>query len=216
MYLKNRIGISLRVEFIDKYKEKRDVLSQDWTNFLQKIDSLPILIPNTLSNVTEFLTEMKLDCIVLSGGDNMGEFPERDNTENEIINFAIKNNIPILGVCRGMQILNNSFGGSVIITNDQKHVGKPHPIDFINSNFLKLIGKKSLKVNSFHNNIIKKENLGKHLEPFALSHADNTVEGYFHTNLPIIGVMWHPERDNDFELESILMKIIQKKILWSK
>jgi gamma-glutamyl-gamma-aminobutyrate hydrolase PuuD len=215
-YLKNRVGISLRVEFIDRYKEKRDVLSQDWTNFLQKTNSIPIMIPNTLSDVTEFLNEMELNFIILSGGDNIGDFPERDKTEYEIINYAIKNNITILGVCRGMQILNSFFGGSVITTSDQTHVGKPHFIDFISSKFLGLLEKKSLQVNSFHNNIIKKEYLGDNLETFALSKTDNTVEGYFHTNLPIIGVMWHPERSNNMELESFWIKIIQNKTTWCK
>ncbi len=214
--MKNRVGISLRVEFIDAYKEKRDVLSQDWTNFLQKVNSIPIMIPNTLSDVTEFLNQMELNFIILSGGDNVGDFPERDKTEYEIINYAIQHNIPILGICRGMQILNNFFGGSVITTSDQNHVGKPHTIDFINSKFPKLIEKKSLQVNSFHNNIIKKECLGKNLETFALSKIDDTIEGYFHTNLPIIGVMWHPERSNDVELGSLLIEIIQNNTKWEK
>ena len=214
--MKNRVGISLRVEFIDRYKDRRDVLSQDWTNFLLKVNSFPIMIPNTLSNVPEFLNEMKLDFIILSGGDNIGDFPERDKTEHEIINYAIKHNIPILGICRGMQILNDFFGGSVITTSNQNHVGKPHNIDFIGSKFPELIEKKSLQVNSFHNNIIKKECLGQHLETFALSKIDNTIEGYFHTNLPIIGVMWHPERSNDIELGSLLIKMIQNKMIWGK
>jgi gamma-glutamyl-gamma-aminobutyrate hydrolase PuuD len=214
--LKNKIGVSLRVEFIEKHHEKRDVLSQDWTNFLEKNNSLPILIPNTLSNVTEFLTEMQLNCIILSGGDNLGDFPERDKTENEIINYAIKNNMPILGVCRGMQILNHFFGGSIITTDDKKHVGKPHTIDFVNPKFLKLTEKTLEEVNSFHNNIIKRECLGDNLEPFALSKTDNTIEGYFHTTLPIIGIMWHPERSDNIKLESILMKILQNKTVWLK
>ena len=40
-----KIGISLRVELIEKYDEKRDSISHDWINFLQKIDCIPILIP---------------------------------------------------------------------------------------------------------------------------------------------------------------------------
>lgn len=214
--MKNRVGISLRVELIDRYNDRRDVLSQDWTNFLLNVNSFPIMIPNTLSNVHEFLNEMKLDFIILSGGDNIGDFPERDKTEHEIINYAIKHNIPILGICRGMQILNDFFGGSIITTNNQNHVGKPHNIDFINSKFSKLIEQKSLQVNSFHNNIIKKECLGKNLESFALSKTDDTIEGYFHLNLPIMGVMWHPERSNDIELGSLLIEIMQNKIMWDE
>ena len=167
--MKNYIGISLRVVSVKKYNEKRDALSHDWTRFLEQTNSFPIFIPNTLENIEEFLTEMKINGIILSGGDNIGDFPERDKTEKNIINFAIKNKIPILGICRGMQILNQFFDGSVIITNDHKHVGKPHNVDLINTKAVELFDNQSILVNSFHNNIIKKENLGQNLIPFALS-----------------------------------------------
>ena len=82
--LKNRVGISMRVEFIEKFNEKRDTLSQDWIKFIQNNNSKPILIPNTLSNVSQFLAEMKLDSIIntnmirlwwnLNGGNNIKSF----------------------------------------------------------------------------------------------------------------------------------------------
>ncbi len=202
------VGISLRVVLVDKFNEKRDVLSQDWTKFLEKINAYPILIPNTLSNVEEFFSKIHIDVLVLSGGDNIGEYPERDETEKRLINFAIKKNIPILGVCRGMQILNDYFGGTTIIANNQQHVGKSHTVDLINPKFSQNFGKNLLNVNSFHNNIITHENLGKNLEPFALCTNDDTVEGFFHKNFSIIGVMWHPERDSNVELEQTLMNIL--------
>lgn len=60
--------------------------------FLEKSDAFPILIPNTLSDVKSFLQEMEIDGFILSGGDNIGDDPERDQTEREIIDFAIDNN----------------------------------------------------------------------------------------------------------------------------
>ena len=45
-----RIGITLRIETIEKYDEKRDAISHDWTKFLQDSDALPIFIPNTLTD----------------------------------------------------------------------------------------------------------------------------------------------------------------------
>ena len=85
--MKNYIGISLRVVSVKKYNEKRDALSHDWTRFLEQTNSFPIFIPNTLENIEEFLTEMKINGIILSGGDNIGDFPERDKTEKNIINL---------------------------------------------------------------------------------------------------------------------------------
>ena len=203
------VGISLRVVLVDKFNEKRDALSQDWTKFLDKFNAYPILIPNTLSNVEDFFNKIKIDILVLSGGDSIGEYPERDETEKKLIDFAIKKNIPILGVCRGMQILNDYFGGTTTVTNNQKHVSKSHTVDLINPKFSQIFGKDKLNVNSFHNNVITHKNLGKHLEPFGLSTNDNTVEGFFHKTHTIIGVLWHPERDSNVELELILMNTLK-------
>ena len=80
---KKRFGISLRVELIEKYNEKRDTLSQEWTNFLQKRAIIPILIPNTLDDVKSYISDLGIDGLILSGGDNIGEFPERDKTEKQ-------------------------------------------------------------------------------------------------------------------------------------
>ena len=65
-------------------------------------------------------------------------------------------------------------------------------------------------VNSFHKNIIKVEDVGESLNPFAIHKKDNTVEGFTHNELPITGVMWHPERDQNVTL---VKKLILNKIL---
>ena len=96
---KKRFGISLRVELIEKYNEKRDTLSQEWTNFLQKCAIIPILIPNTLDDVKSYISDLGIDGLILSGGDNIGEFPERDKTEKQILDYAIDKRFPVLGVC---------------------------------------------------------------------------------------------------------------------
>ena len=84
MYLK-RIGISSRIMDIEKFDERRDAISHDWIDFLQKLEILPIIIPNKLKDVDEYISTLNLDGIILSGGDNIGEFPERDKTEIRII-----------------------------------------------------------------------------------------------------------------------------------
>ena len=90
-----KIGISLRVETIEKYDEKRDTVSHDWINFFQKFNFIPILIPNNLEDIEGYISELKLDGIILSGGDNLGEFPERDETESKMLEIATKNSIPV-------------------------------------------------------------------------------------------------------------------------
>ena len=214
MSLKKRIGISLRIQLIEKYDEKRDTISHDWINFLQKVNCIPILIPNNLTDMEDYISEMKLDGIILSGGDNIGQFPERDETEKQILDYAIRKRFPVLGVCRGMQIINEYFGGNVIANDNDNHVGKPHEIHIMDQRFSRLLEYENIKVNSFHNNIITKNDIGNKLQIFALALHDNTVEGYYHQDLPIIGVMWHPERDMISKHQTKLMKIFENKSLW--
>ena len=95
---KKMFGISLRVELIEKYNEKRDTISQEWTIFLQNLAITPILIPNTLGDVKSYISDVGIDGIILSGGDNVGQFPERDKTEKQIIKSYI---IERLAVNRG-------------------------------------------------------------------------------------------------------------------
>lgn len=213
VHSRKHFGISLRVEHFQKYNEKRDVISQDWMIFLKNANVFPILIPNTLSDIKSFLQEMDIDAFILSGGDNIGDDPERDKTENEIIRFAIDNKISILGVCRGMQVINKFFGGTMNTINDMSHVKKNHKLELINQKMSELISH-PLTVNSFHNNIISKQNLGKDLEAFAITKNDNTVEGYFHKEFPIIGVMWHPERENSSQTALELIRILEKREMW--
>ena len=211
---KKRFGISLRVELIEKYNEKRDTISQEWTIFLQNLAITPILIPNTLDDVKSYISDVGIDGIILSGGDNVGQFPERDKTEKQILDYAVDKRFPVLGVCRGMQIINEYFGGNVVVNDNDNHVGKPHEIHIMDQRFSKLLEYENIKVNSFHNNIITKNNIGNKLQIFALSLHDNTVEGYYHSDLPIIGVMWHPERDMVSTHQTKLMKIFENKSLW--
>ena len=209
-----RIGITLRIEHIEQYNEKRDAISHDWTKFLENFNSLPVFIPNTLSSTKQFLEEMKLDGLIMSGGDNKGDDIERDKTEQEIIELAVKHEIPLLGICRGMQVINDFFGGKLTVANDSKHVAKYHNVELVDNNYRKFFDTERIEVNSFHNNIIKNEMIGNDLQVFALSENDETVEGFYHKNLPIIGVMWHPEREQNIKNESKLMKIFYEKLLW--
>ena len=191
-----KIAISLRVATIGKFQEKRDSLSHDWLQFFKELNYFPVLIPNLINDLEDFLDILKIDGIILSGGDNIGDEKIRDETEKKIISYGIKNNLPIIGICRGMQVLNKYFNGKIGINQADNHSGTKHEIKF------KLNGKKILDkaviVNSYHNNLIKTEDdLGQQLEPIAYCPDDESVEGFKHVKLPILGVMWHPEREKN-------------------
>jgi len=202
--MRPNIGISLRITNAKDYDEKRDSLSHDWPKLMEELGINIVFIPNSLKNVRSYLSELNLSGFIISGGDNIGDNVERDKTEIEMIKFAMKNKIPLFGVCRGMQIINKFFDGTISTSEKSNHVGKYHNINIINQNFFKFFKNKNTKVNSFHNNLIYNENLGSDLIPFATISEDGTVEGFFHKLFPIIGVMWHPERQATIESKTML------------
>ena len=206
-----KIGITFRITNAETYEEKRDSLSHDWPIFLEKIQAIPIWIPNVISNLPQFLQELDLDGIILSGGDSIGQTPIRDKTEKALINYAIEKNIPIFGVCRGMQVLNEFFGGTQESLKNDAHVGNNHLVKIKDQSFSKLINSTDVLVNSYHRNIITTNSLAETLTPFAISDIDDTVEAFVHSDLPIIGVMWHPEREQKQFDEKIIENIFKNK-----
>ena len=123
----------------------------------------------------------------------------RDAVEMQLIEQFIKQNKPILGICRGHQILNVYFEGTLIqhIKTAEQHVRNVygdsiHIIETVpNSIIANLYGDKFF-VNSAHHQAIDK--IGKGLIVTSRSEKDEIVESFEHESLPVYGVQFHPER----------------------
>ena len=135
--MKPKIGISLRITNAQNYVEKRDSISHDWPVFLEQLGFSPLLIPNTISDIPTFLDEMKISGLILSGGDNIGDDNVRDKTENMILDYAVSHNVPLIGICRGMQVINTFFGGKIQSTNNSEHVKNDHFVNITNHSLFK-------------------------------------------------------------------------------
>ena len=147
-----------------------DCLEQGWHTLLSRHTLVPI--PNVSNIETDF------DMLILSGGDTT---PNRTHTETMYYNIALLKGVPILGVCHGAFFINEFHSG----TNKpiEGHKNTAHQIEMENTTEF---------VNSFHTNSIAL--LGKDLLPIAYCRADDTVEAFKHSKLPIWGLVWHPER----------------------
>lgn len=193
-----RIGITMRVVKNETYSEVRDALSRDWTVYFRRLFPHAILIPiiNEPRRILRQVKELKLDAFVLSNGNDWGEFPERDETEKRLVVYALRKNIPVLGVCRGFQVLNIIFDGKIeknIARGRANHAGTRHEVSLSESPFRKYSKSKILKVNSYHHQGVVVSGVAKSLRIFAQT-TDGVVEGFYHPTKPIVGIQWHPER----------------------
>ncbi|MCM1088845.1 MAG: gamma-glutamyl-gamma-aminobutyrate hydrolase family protein [Muribaculaceae bacterium] len=175
-------------------------------------NALRILGADTLTSLDP---ERCIECDALllpGGGDITPAFFGQQNhgsrsidTELDILQFQIadlflKWKKPILGICKGLQIINVHFGGTICqhLKNASIHEWKGrdqfhyvYHIGCSRTDFFYQVYGSSAFVNSAHHQAIQK--LGKELLPICQAH-DGTIEAIAHTALPVFAVQWHPER----------------------
>lgn len=183
-----------RVEYIESYKERRDAIDQNIVSILLECGYTPIPVPNNIQALEKILEVVKPNGIFLTGGNSLvkygGNAPERDEIDSYLIAYSINTKTPLLGICRGMQSILDYYG--VPLVNVTNHVAVRHEVK--NNN-------KKMIVNSYHNQGCVAMNSSE-LETCFLSN-DNVVEMVKHKTLPIVGIMWHPERENPFKEDDI-------------
>ena len=203
-----KIGITHRVNIEQSYSETRDALDQRWAPLLESLGFCPVLIPNCLTNPIKFIETFKVDGVIFSGGNSLHSYDNndqsslnRDATETEILNYCISHNIPVIGICRGLQFIVDYFGGT--LSKIDGHTACYHTVK-INSKSEPI---KTLKVNSYHTFGIVHKTLPESLEALAWD-DDGYVEMLSHREHPIIGILWHPERET--QISSFDLNIIKR------
>jgi len=109
------VAVSQRVDVFADRQERRDALDQDIINFLLASGFIAIPVPNILKTAQNsgvpgcylgaFMDKIMPSALLISGGNNIGEIPERDETEFWMLEYAEQKKLPMLGICRGMQIM---------------------------------------------------------------------------------------------------------------
>ena len=208
------------------------------TDAIYQAGMLPIIFP--LTEPKDAPTYIKqVDALILAGGADIDPLlyqeeprpkigviePLRDKFEIALIHEAIKQNKPILGICRGLQILNVAHGGSLYqdlsyypdtkINHQQTSPWEypTHTIEIAEGSILEeTLSKKSI-VNSYHHQAVKQ--LADAFKPIAWS-PDGLVEAFEskQSNPYILALQWHPELLINQHPESLLIfKKFRKKVI---
>lgn len=199
-------------------KNHRLALPHDYLSGVLDAGGTPVVIPPMDSPERLCAALDRCDALLLSGGDDVcpalyneetlpicGDLtPERDHAEPILIRHAMEKGLPILGICRGIEILNVALGGSLYqdiaeqYGKEIKHPryeipgGDAHGMRYLPGTLLReIMGMDESVVNSRHHQGIKAVAPGMKVNALAL---DGFVEGIeAEDGRPILGVQWHPE-----------------------
>jgi len=189
------IAITQRVAVIPQYGERRDCLDQAWARYVAACGLLPLAIPNVPELALSLFQNSDVAGLLLTGGNDLaslgGDAPERDATENALLDAAEARGLPVLGVCRGMQVIQQRHG--VPLVRVEGHVTTSQIIQ---------INSEPMEVNSYHRFAALESRAP--LEVWAVA-ADGVVKAVRHAARPTTGIMWHPERNTPFSHTDIAL-----------
>lgn len=190
-----KVAITQRVSVVPAYGERRDCLDQAWTKFLAACGLLPILLPNVTEVALALCEGDDIAGLVLTGGNDLavlgGDAPERDAVESAVLDRAERRRLPVLGVCRGMQVIQQRF--AIPLRRVEGHV-TPRQVIRIDGELK--------EVNSYHRFAALDSRPPLNIWAGA---ADGVVKAIRHSAQPITGIMWHPERCAPFSSADVAL-----------
>lgn len=197
---------------------ERIYVNKDYVSSVISAGAVPLMIPMDATEENLRQTLELVDGMIFSGGHDIAPIrygeephqklqeicPERDDFDFLLYRLAKEHSLPILGICRGFQLMNVSEGGklyqdlSLKNTESLKHSqghGPSIPTHTVKvepgSKFYKILGKEEIRVNSFHHQAVKSTSENVAISGKAL---DNVVEAIELKNYPFgLGVQFHPE-----------------------
>lgn len=212
----------------------RVMLNEDYHRSIAAAGGVPVLLPPT-PDVSLLAPQLDLvDAVVLAGGQDVdplryGESPlvgtqmpntVRDAYEVEALRLAFALDLPVLAICRGVQLLNVWLGGTLFQDNaltgsSLRHVGTgepeaaAHAVEVASGSFLEAAtGKGRLLVNSFHHQSVARVAPGLSVVAVAPDGIVEAVEltgepeGRPRPTAPVVGVQWHPEMSSRVDADS--------------
>lgn len=189
-----RVAVTMRRSDAQGYDEPRDALARDWTALFERHGLCPILIPGAARDPVRWARDLGAQALLLTGGESWRVDSARDATETALLEWARDDGAPVIGVCRGLHVVQVAFGGAVVpVDTAAHHVAVEHDlrVEEALATALHLPPADALRVNSYHELGVRQA--AAELEPLAES-GDGLVEILRHRQQPIVAVQCHPER----------------------
>ena len=210
------IGVTTSIS-VGAYPE-RAYVNTTYLHAVQQAGGVPVLLPPTLAEMSRDALWPRLSGLLLTGGGDVdpARFGEsrhpaiyevseaRDTLELHLTTRALERDLPLLALCRGLQVLNVALGGTLYqdipsepgspiahSQKDRRHVAT-HSVKITpGTRLAEIVKTLSLEVNTFHHQAIK--GLGRGLAVSAAA-PDGIIEGVESADRPfVVGVQWHPE-----------------------
>lgn len=199
----------------------RYLTSAPYVRAVEAAGGVPVILPPQRDTIDQLIAI--IDGLILSGGPDVdpvrygddcvhpatyGIDRDRDQFEIDLFDAALRQDVPVFGICRGIQVMNVALGGTLIQDIGSEHPGAAdighrqherglehsavgHEVAAVGSTLLPIFGDNDLGVNSFHHQAIR--DLAPDLMPVAYS-PDQLVEAVvMRANPQVFGVQWHPE-----------------------
>jgi len=218
---------------------RRSYVNEDYIHAVVQNGGAPFILPVVEDEAVIANYIDTIDALILSGGHDVSPqfydeepelalgdiYPARDRFEFTLIELAKKKGIPILGICRGAQVINVCHGGSLwqdlahrentTIKHMQGHNPElvTHTVTIEEGTILQgILQEKTLRVNSFHHQLIKHP-----AREFVISAtaADGAIEAIEHASYPfLLGIQWHPEMLH--KSEPLMNRLFQQLIDYAR
>ncbi|MEW2354020.1 gamma-glutamyl-gamma-aminobutyrate hydrolase family protein [Spirillospora sp. NPDC029432] len=191
------VGVTQRALAPDRFGEHRDALDVRWYEFLDACGFVAVPLPGLPGPALRGASALGLHGLVLTGGDDLavcagGPATRRETAERGLLRWAVAADVPVLGVCRGMQLVLDEFGAELVEVDG--HVATRHEVSGVGAGG-------GREVNSYHRYAARSVP-----DPLVATgtHGD-VVESVRHRRARVEGIMWHPEREPVYAREDVVL-----------
>jgi gamma-glutamyl-gamma-aminobutyrate hydrolase PuuD len=182
------VALTMRRDEVPHRAETRDALESSWWEFLGLLGHTPLLLPNHPEQAERLMTVVNPSAAIMTGGGEVGQVAAkgpRDAVETMLFDRAVRTRTPLIGICRGMQAIALRSGAQ--LKDIPAHVRRQ--------------GELRTRFGLHQTHCYHHQAVDRVPDDFlALGvTTGGDIEAIEHRRLPIVGVMWHPERTPAFD-----------------